>query len=123
MAAAAQRTRRIRLGSAVVVLPFDNPLRAAEDYAIVDILSGGRLNLGTGSGYLKHEFEGFGIQIEEKRERFDEALEIVLTAWRGERFSSPRFGPTGRRASAPGGSRSCSSPTRAPRRSMRSPPG
>ncbi|MBI2544215.1 MAG: LLM class flavin-dependent oxidoreductase [Candidatus Rokubacteria bacterium] len=87
MAAAAQRTRRIRLGSAVVVLPFDNPLRAAEDYAMVDILSGGRLNLGTGSGYLKHEFEGFGIDVEEKRERFDEALDILLKAWAGERFS------------------------------------
>jgi alkanesulfonate monooxygenase SsuD/methylene tetrahydromethanopterin reductase-like flavin-dependent oxidoreductase (luciferase family) len=87
MAAAAQRTRRIRLGSAVVVLPFDNPLRAAEDYAMVDILSGGRLNLGTGSGYLKHEFEGFGIDPEEKRARFDEGLEILLKAWTGERFS------------------------------------
>ncbi len=87
MAAAAERTRRIRLGAAVVVLPFDSPLRVAEDYAMVDILSNGRLNLGTGSGYLKHEFEGFGIGPEEKRERFDEALEIVLRAWRGERFS------------------------------------
>ena len=87
MAAAAQRTRRIRLGAAVVVLPFDNPLRVAEDYAMVDILSSGRLDLGAGSGYLKHEFEGFGIAGDEKRERFDEALEILLKAWTGERFS------------------------------------
>ena len=87
LAAAAQRTKRIRLGSAVVVLPFDNPLRAAEDYAMVDVLSGGRLNLGSGSGYLKHEFDGFGIPIEEKRERFDEGLQILLKAWTGERFS------------------------------------
>jgi len=87
MAAAAQRTRRIRLGSAVVVLPFDNPLRTAEDYALVDVLSGGRLNLGVGSGYLTHEYDGFGIDPEEKRDRFDEALDIVLHAWRGERFS------------------------------------
>jgi alkanesulfonate monooxygenase SsuD/methylene tetrahydromethanopterin reductase-like flavin-dependent oxidoreductase (luciferase family) len=87
MAAAAQRTRRIRLGSAVVVLPFDNPLRTAEDYALVDVLSGGRLNLGVGSGYLRHEFEGFGIDPDEKRDRFDEALDIVLQAWRGERMS------------------------------------
>jgi alkanesulfonate monooxygenase SsuD/methylene tetrahydromethanopterin reductase-like flavin-dependent oxidoreductase (luciferase family) len=62
-------------------------LRVAEDYAMVDILSNGRLNLGTGSGYLRHEFEGFGIDPEEKRERFDEALEILLQAWTGERFS------------------------------------
>ena len=87
MAAAAQRTRRIRLGAAVVVLPFDHPLRVAEDYAMVDILSNGRLELGAGSGYLQHEFEGFGIPGDEKRERFDEALEILLRAWTGARFS------------------------------------
>ena len=87
MAAAAKITRRVRLGAAVVVLPFDNPLRVAEDYAMVDVLSGGRLNLGVGSGYLKHEFEGFGVPLEERRERFDEALEILLRAWTGERVS------------------------------------
>lgn len=87
LGAAAQRTRRIRLGAAVVVLPFRNPLQVAEDYAMVDVLSGGRLNLGAGSGYLKHEFDGFGVPVEEKRDRFDEALEIVLRAWTGERFS------------------------------------
>jgi alkanesulfonate monooxygenase SsuD/methylene tetrahydromethanopterin reductase-like flavin-dependent oxidoreductase (luciferase family) len=87
LAAAAERTRRIRLGSAVVVLPFDNPLRTAEDYAMVDVLSGGRLNLGVGAGYLKHEYDGFGLDPEEKRARFDEALDILLKAWTGERFS------------------------------------
>lgn len=87
LAAAARRTRRIRLGAAVVVLPFRNPLLVAEEYAMVDVLSGGRLNLGTGSGYLRHEFEGFGIDPAEKRDRFDEALEILLRAWSGERFS------------------------------------
>ena len=87
LAAAAQRTRRLRLGSAVVVLPFRNPLQVAEDYAMVDVLSGGRLNLGVGSGYLQHEYDGFGLDPQDKRERFDEALDIVLEAWRGERFS------------------------------------
>lgn len=87
MAAAAQRTRRIRLGSAVVVLPFDHPLRSAEDYAMVDILSNGRLDLGVGSGYLRHEYAGFGRSMDEKRARFDEGLEILLRAWTGERFS------------------------------------
>jgi alkanesulfonate monooxygenase SsuD/methylene tetrahydromethanopterin reductase-like flavin-dependent oxidoreductase (luciferase family) len=87
MAAAAQRTRRIRLGSAVVVLPFDHPLRTAEDYAMVDVLSGGRLNLGVGSGYLAHEYDGFGVDPASKRDRFDEALEILFQAWHGERFS------------------------------------
>jgi alkanesulfonate monooxygenase SsuD/methylene tetrahydromethanopterin reductase-like flavin-dependent oxidoreductase (luciferase family) len=87
MAAAAQRTRRIRLGSGVVVLPFDNPMRVAEDYAMVDVLSGGRLNLGVGSGYLRHELEGFGVSADDKRARFDEALEILLRAWTGEPVS------------------------------------
>jgi alkanesulfonate monooxygenase SsuD/methylene tetrahydromethanopterin reductase-like flavin-dependent oxidoreductase (luciferase family) len=87
MAAAGARTRRIRLGAAVVVLPFDNPLRTAEDYAMVDLLSSGRLDLGVGSGYLKHEYAGFNLDPEEKRARFDEALEVLLRAWTGERFS------------------------------------
>ncbi len=87
MAAAAQRTRRIRLGAGVVVLPFDNPLRTAEDYAMVDILSGGRLDLGVGSGYLRHEYAGFNLAPDEKRARFDEALEVLCRAWTGERFS------------------------------------
>lgn len=87
LAAAAMRTKRIRLGSGVVVLPFENPLRTAEDYALVDVLSGGRLELGVGSGYLKHEYAGFNIDMAEKRERFEEGLDILLEAWRGERFS------------------------------------
>ena len=87
MAAAAARTRRLRLGAAVVVLPFDNPLRTAEDYAIVDLLSAGRLDLGVGAGYLKHEYAGFNVDPEDKRARFEEALEVLLRAWTGERFS------------------------------------
>jgi len=87
LAAAAQRTRRIRLGAGVVVLPFDHPLRVAEDYAMVDVLSAGRLNLGVGSGYLQHEYAGFRVDPGEKRERLDEALEILLRAWTGERVS------------------------------------
>jgi alkanesulfonate monooxygenase SsuD/methylene tetrahydromethanopterin reductase-like flavin-dependent oxidoreductase (luciferase family) len=85
LAAAAQRTRRIRLGAAVVVLPFDNPLRTAEDYAMVDVLSSGRLNIGVGSGYLQHEFAGFNLDSAEKRQRFDEALGIITQAWSGAR--------------------------------------
>jgi alkanesulfonate monooxygenase SsuD/methylene tetrahydromethanopterin reductase-like flavin-dependent oxidoreductase (luciferase family) len=87
LAAAAERTHRLRLGAAVAILPFRNPLHVAEEYAMVDVLSGGRLNFGAGSGYLKHEFEGHGIDPEQKRDRFDEALDIVLRAWRGERVS------------------------------------
>jgi alkanesulfonate monooxygenase SsuD/methylene tetrahydromethanopterin reductase-like flavin-dependent oxidoreductase (luciferase family) len=67
LAAAAQRTRRIRLGPAVSVLPLRHPLQVVEDYALVDQLSGGRLNLGVGSGTLPFEFDGFGIDAAEKR--------------------------------------------------------
>ncbi len=87
LAAIAQCTKAIKLGSAVAVLPFDNPLRAAEDFAMLDIISGGRLEFGVGSGYLKHEYEGFGLDPEERRGRFDEALELICKSWRGERFS------------------------------------
>jgi len=85
LTAVAQRTRRIRLGSAVCVLPFDHPVRTAEDYAMLDLLSGGRLDLGVGSGYLAHELAGFAIPSTEKRERFDEGLDLLQALWRGER--------------------------------------
>ncbi len=81
----AARTRRIRLGPAVAILPFRDPVEVAESYAMVDLLSGGRLLFGVGSGYLRHEFDGFGIDPAEKRERFDEALDLVLRLMRGER--------------------------------------
>ncbi len=84
LAAMAQVTNKIRLGPAVSVLTFHNPLLVAEEYAMVDILSHGRLNFGAGSGYLKHEFEHFKKPLEEKREIADEALQVVLEAWKGE---------------------------------------
>ncbi|HEY0638057.1 MAG TPA: LLM class flavin-dependent oxidoreductase [Pseudonocardiaceae bacterium] len=87
LGAAAARTSRIRLGTAVSVLPFHHPVVAAEEYAMLDQLSGGRVVLGVGSGYLPHEFDGFGIGPWEKRARFDEALEVLTTAWRGEPFT------------------------------------
>jgi alkanesulfonate monooxygenase SsuD/methylene tetrahydromethanopterin reductase-like flavin-dependent oxidoreductase (luciferase family) len=87
LGAAAARTSRIGLGVAVSVLPFHHPLVAAEEYALLDQLSGGRLRLGVGSGYLRHEFEGFQIDPSEKRERFEEALDILLRAWSGEPLS------------------------------------
>jgi alkanesulfonate monooxygenase SsuD/methylene tetrahydromethanopterin reductase-like flavin-dependent oxidoreductase (luciferase family) len=83
LAAIAARTRRLRLGTATAVLPFDHPLRAAETYALLDQLSGGRLEFGAGSGYLDYEFAGFGIDASERRARFDEALAIIRRAWGG----------------------------------------
>ncbi|MEE9285171.1 MAG: LLM class flavin-dependent oxidoreductase [Dehalococcoidia bacterium] len=83
----AARTRRIRLGNAIVILPFHSPLRVAEDAAMTDILSGGRLNFGFGRGYQSVEFAGFGVSMDDTRPRVDEALDIVLKAWEGEPFS------------------------------------
>ncbi|GBD43098.1 Limonene 1,2-monooxygenase [bacterium HR40] len=85
LAAAAARTTRILLGPAVAVLPFRDPVHVAEDYAVLDQLSRGRLVLPVGSGYLRHEFEGFNIDGSTKRFRFDESLALVRTLWRGER--------------------------------------
>jgi alkanesulfonate monooxygenase SsuD/methylene tetrahydromethanopterin reductase-like flavin-dependent oxidoreductase (luciferase family) len=87
LAALAQRTSRLRLGPAIATLTYHNPLIVAENYAMVDVLSGGRLVLGVGSGYLKHEFAGFGIAPEEKRARFDESLLLVRRLLAGERVS------------------------------------
>jgi len=84
LAAASQRTSRIGLGVAVSALPFRNAVLTAEDYAMVDTLSGGRLHLGVGSGYLKHEFNGFRLTGDRKRERFDENLEALETLLAGQ---------------------------------------
>src|SRR5712671_1437812 len=84
----AGRTRRMRLGTAVVVLPWHNPVLLAEQVATLDLLSGGRFDFGIGKGYRHNEFEGFCIPIEEADERFQEALSILLKSWTSdERFS------------------------------------
>lgn len=84
LAAVASRTQRLRMGVLVSVLPLHNPIEIAEQYAMVDRLSGGRLNVGVGSGYIPLELAGFGVNPAEKRERFDRAYDTVLSAWRGE---------------------------------------
>ena len=85
--AIAQRTRRIRLGTAVTLLPFHHPLRAAEDAATADLLTGGRLDYGVGRGTIAVHFQGFGMSRDESRERFEEALEIIVRAWTEERVT------------------------------------
>ncbi|MCV2488869.1 LLM class flavin-dependent oxidoreductase [Geodermatophilus sp. YIM 151500] len=80
----AARTDRVRLGTAVSVLPLHHPLRFAETAATVDQLSGGRLDLGIGSGYQPGEFRGFGVDIAEKHERFAEALAVLERVWTSE---------------------------------------
>jgi alkanesulfonate monooxygenase SsuD/methylene tetrahydromethanopterin reductase-like flavin-dependent oxidoreductase (luciferase family) len=77
----AAKTRAIRLGTAVVVLPWHNPVLVAEQVATLDLLSGGRIDFGVGKGYRQAEFDGFCIPMVEASERFDEALEIIRKAW------------------------------------------
>jgi natural product biosynthesis luciferase-like monooxygenase protein len=86
-AAIAQRTKRVRIGTAVALLPHHDPVRLAEDYALVDLLSGGRLDFGVGRGFIKAIYEGFNQSMDESRARFDEALEIIERAWAQETFS------------------------------------
>ncbi len=83
----AQRTRRIRIGTAVTLLPLHHPLACAEQAATADLLSGGRLEFGVGRGSIPTQFHGFRVPVAENRARFDEALEIIRLAWTRERFS------------------------------------
>lgn len=87
LAAVAARTQRLRLGTGVVVLPLNHPVRVAEDYAILDLLSGGRVDLGVGRGYQPHEFKGYGVDQSRTRDMFRESVEIIQKAWTEERFS------------------------------------
>src|ERR1041384_7557102 len=82
------RTRRLRLGTAVMVLPWHNPVLLAEQAATLDLMSGGRLDFGIGKGYRYNEFKGFAIPMAEAEARFDEAFEVIVRAWTaGGRFS------------------------------------
>ena len=85
--AAAMKTQRVRIGLAAAILPFHDPIRLAEELAIVDILSGGRIDVGVGRGNRPVEFEGYRIPQIESRERFEETLAIMIRAWTQERFS------------------------------------
>ncbi|MBI3988350.1 MAG: LLM class flavin-dependent oxidoreductase [candidate division NC10 bacterium] len=87
-AAIAAKTSRIRIGTAAKILPLDHPIHVAEDAATLDILSGGRLDLGVTRAGLDEEFHhAFHAPLEETRGRFQEALEVILKAWITDRFS------------------------------------
>src|SRR5258708_25903980 len=87
---AAARTKRLRIGTAVSLAPFYHPLRLAEEVALLDVLSGGRVNWGAGRGFSRTEFSAFGIPMEESASRFRETVEIVLKAWTQERLTHHR---------------------------------
>src|SRR6185312_8190590 len=86
--AAAMRTTRLRLGSAVMVLPWHNPVLLAEQAATLDLISGGRLDFGIGKGYRHSEFHGFRIPPEEADARFEESVAVMTRAFTSrQRFS------------------------------------
>jgi alkanesulfonate monooxygenase SsuD/methylene tetrahydromethanopterin reductase-like flavin-dependent oxidoreductase (luciferase family) len=84
---AAARTERLRIGTAVSLAPFYQPLRLAEEVALLDVLSGGRVNWGAGRGFAPGEFAAFGIPLAESVSRFRETVDVVLQAWTGERLT------------------------------------
>lgn len=81
LAYVAGRTEKLRLGTGIIVLPLHNPLRVAEEIAELDLISNGRVDFGVGRGYQAVEFEGHDISLSEARERFDEALDVILNLW------------------------------------------
>ena len=92
------RTRRLMLGTAVIVLPWHDPIRVAEEIALLDIMSGGRCLFGFGRGAASVEYAGFRVPMEEARPRFVEAAQIVVKAlthevfdWEGEFYRLPKM--------------------------------
>src|SRR5205085_8465971 len=75
------RTKTLRLGTAVMVLPWHNPVLLAEQAATLDLLAGGRLDFGIGTGYRYNEFVGFDLPMDEARAKFEESIDIILKAW------------------------------------------
>ena len=83
----AAKTTRLRVGTAVIVVPLHHPLVVAEEIATLDVLSGGRLDVGLGRGYQPYEFERLGLDLESGRARWDESIDVILKALGGEPFS------------------------------------
>jgi len=87
IAALGQRTKKLRLGPAISVLPFHHPLVVAEEYAFADNLCGGRLNFAIGSGFSPIEYKMFGFSIEQAHERYWETFDIICKAWTQDEFT------------------------------------
>ena len=87
LAALSQRTSRVRLGTSIIVLPLHSPLEIAEQMAMVDLMSGGRVELGIGRGFVAFDYERLGVSQKDSQERLLEQLEVILKAWTGEPFS------------------------------------
>jgi alkanesulfonate monooxygenase SsuD/methylene tetrahydromethanopterin reductase-like flavin-dependent oxidoreductase (luciferase family) len=86
-AAIAARTERVRIGFNLLLLPLHNAIRVAEDIATLDVLSGGRIDVGLGQGYARHEFDGYGVDRSERLRRFVEGLDVLHGLWTEDTFS------------------------------------
>jgi len=87
LAAIAAKTTRVKIGVACTIVPWHQPLRMAQDLATIDIISKGRLIIGAGRGYQKREFDVYGIDMSESRDRLVEGMDIAIRAWTQERFA------------------------------------
>ena len=83
----AAKTTKLRVGTAVIVVPLHHPLLIAEEIAMLDLLSGGRADVGLGRGYQRYEFERLGLQLDTDGGRWNESLDIILKAFEGKPFS------------------------------------
>ena len=83
----AAKTTRLRVGTAVIVVPLHHPLVIAEEIATLDLLANGRCDIGLGRGYQPYEFERFGLDLDSRGARWDEAIDIILRSFEGKPFS------------------------------------
>ena len=86
-ASMASVTKHVRFGTDICLMPFNHPIRLAEDLAVLDNLSGGRVDLGIGMGYAPHEFKGFGVPVPRRVSLMNEGIEVLQRCFTGERFS------------------------------------
>jgi len=118
-AAMASRTERIGFGISALLAPLHDPVKLAEDLAVLDLLSRGRVTTTLGMGYRREEYAMFGRAFEERGRLLDEWIELLLRAWRGERFEWQ--GRTVQVTPAPSSRRSCCAAGRSLPSTVRSP--
>ena len=85
--AMASVTKRIKIGTGTLILPLHNPVRIAEDAAVIDNISDGRFILGVALGYRKEEFDGFGIAMNQRPSRMEEGIDVIVKSWTQDNFS------------------------------------
>ena len=83
----AAKTKTLRVGTAVIVVPLHHPLVIAEEIATLDLLAGGRVDIGLGRGYQHYEFERFGLELSTGRARWEEAVDVLMLAFGGKPFA------------------------------------